>query len=82
MRNVYILVQLLGLVLLFMFPFGTIIGLILLLFGGIMYRKETRKIKEEKELVKCPYCAEKIRPEATLCRFCGKEVKGQDVGKS
>jgi hypothetical protein len=30
--------------------------------------------KANGQLKKCPYCAELIRPEAVVCRFCGRDI--------
>jgi tRNA U54 and U55 pseudouridine synthase Pus10 len=31
------------------------------------------------DLIDCPYCAEKIRSKAIICRFCRKELNTEDV---
>lgn len=31
-----------------------------------------------RDRVPCPYCGERIRREARICRFCGRDVRGAD----
>ena len=38
MKNVYVLFQLLGLICLVFFPIGTLLGIILIIYGGAKYR--------------------------------------------
>ncbi|MBM4042827.1 MAG: zinc ribbon domain-containing protein, partial [Planctomycetes bacterium] len=45
-------------------------------FGTVSRSIASRTVKaEEGSTVKCPFCAESIRPEAVICRFCGREVR-------
>jgi large-conductance mechanosensitive channel len=37
--------------------------------GGLLIKKDNES------LVKCPFCAEYIKTEAQICRFCGKDVE-------
>jgi hypothetical protein len=31
------------------------------------------------ELIDCPYCAEKVKSEAIICKHCGKELDTEDA---
>ncbi len=68
MQSVYALIQLLGFFMLFIFPIGTIIGIMLLVWGGIQYRAVGKQVE-------CPKCKEKIKENAELCKHCGSEIK-------
>lgn len=67
MGSVYVLFQLLGLILLFFFPLGTIVGVILLIWGGSQYRVV-------KNVIDCPKCKEKIQKGAEVCKHCGSKL--------
>lgn len=54
------------------FLYGFVIPLVAIIHA-IVLKKNDQALKEE-GYKKCPYCAEMIRGEAKVCRYCGKDL--------
>jgi hypothetical protein len=59
--------------------YGALLFLIALVHSLIIREDPdvTEKRLLEKGLVKCPSCAEAIKPEAVVCKHCGRDIPAQ-----
>lgn len=52
-------------------PFGLVAALLV----------TPQKVEDGTDMKCCPFCAEKIKSKAIVCRYCGREVSSADVMK-
>lgn len=53
--------------------FRSLMGVVAVLVIGLLVWLSSKKNKQS-QLKKCPFCAEEIKSEAKVCRFCNREV--------
>jgi hypothetical protein len=55
---------------------GVVLGLLLGPIGWLVvgFGPNYKQAKEAKESKKCPFCAELVKREATVCKHCGRDL--------
>ena len=49
-----------------------VIGLIVLI---VFLSQRNKRKTDQRDTKKCPYCAEYVKVDAKVCRYCGREIE-------